>query len=257
MISQQGMKNTSISFFLLLAATSAQAGTMGTVVSPKNNFEISAAGGPNWFNRHHTHLVISPFETDSNRTSAISNSGAWKIGLGYSLFDEQLASRPYFNHLLLEMNVYHESATAKGSVWQYKLPQFNNYNFRAPLSSTRLMFDVKPGLFTWSRVSPYLILGVGATWNGVSYHEVASQADIDPASALSLSRKTNTHVAWDAGAGLKVALSDCLFATAEYVYAFLGHGSPAHRSTNAVALAQPPGFSFQTQSLLFGLSLTF
>jgi len=75
---------------------------------------------------------------------------------------EKWARSQYFNQLLLEMNVYQTSTTLNGSVWQYELPQFNNYNFSAPISSTRLMFDFKPNLFSWRKFSAYAILGVGA-----------------------------------------------------------------------------------------------
>ncbi len=166
-----------------------------------------------------------------------------------------MSPRPYLNHLLLEANVYQTFTTLKGNVWQFELPEFNNYSFRAPITSTRLMLDVKPSLFTWSRISPYAILGAGVAWNSVSYRETATAAGISPDSALSLSNNTTTQVAWDVGAGFNVSITDYLSATAEYVYTFLGHGSPANGTANDIRLAAAPRFSLQTQSLLFGLSL--
>ncbi|WP_058513497.1 outer membrane protein [Legionella santicrucis] len=259
MILHQGKKETGLIWpALLLTATCAHAGTMGEIAPPTNyykNLQISAAGGVNWYNVPNTDLVISSFETDRIQVNHISTDGAWKIGVGYYLLEDTLSQRPYLNHLLFEVNVYQTFTTLNGSVWQFELPEFNNYSFRAPVTSTRLMFDFKPNLFTWDRVSPYAILGVGATWNTVSYNETATGAGINQDSALSLSNNTTTQVAWDTGAGLRVALTNYLSATAEYIYTFLGHGSPANGPTNEVSLSAAPRFSLQTQSLLFGLSL--
>lgn len=255
------MKNYSLSTLLVLSASlfthSALSGTLGDHLIPSmgKKFEISAAGGANWYNVPNSHLVISPFETDSNIVNQISTDGAWKIGAGYYFFEDQLQQRPYLNHLLFEVNVYQTFTTLSGNVWQYELPQFNNYNFSAPVMSTRLMLDVKPTLFTWQRVAPYAILGVGATWNTISYNETVLGSGVNPASRLSLSSNTTTQVAWDFGAGFRMALTDNLSATAEYIYAFLGNGSPANSHANGVNLTAAPSFSLQTQSLLFGLSL--
>lgn len=255
----QGSKRIRVTWSaLILTATCAHAGNMGGSAAPLtnyNNIQFSAAGGANWYNVSNTSLVISPFETDSTRVNSISTNGAWKAGVGYYLLEDTLSQRAYLNHLLLEANVYQTYTTLSGNVWQFQLPEFNNYSFRAPITSTRLMLDVKPSLFTWSRVSPYAILGVGATWNSVSYHETIKAPDVSPDSALSLSNNTTRQVAWDVGAGLSVSITDYLSATAEYIYTFLGHGSPANRPGNNIRLAAAPSFSLQTQSLLFGLSL--
>lgn len=217
-----------------------------------SDFEISAAGGVNWLNTDNTHLVVSPFETDSDRVDSTTTDGAWKAGIGYYLFEQKLHQRKFINHLLLELNVYGTSNTIDGKVWQYELPQFYNYDFSAPLSSTRLMLDFKPSLVTWNRFTPYLIVGIGATWNTASYKETALDG-IDPSSALSLSDNTQTQLAWDLGAGINVAVTDQVSITAEYIYAFLGNVEPAHGAN----LLEVPSFSYQIESLLFGLSIKF
>lgn len=220
-----------------------------------NNFEISAAGGINWYRVPDTYLVISSVETDSNKVEQYPSGAIWKIGAGYYFFEDILQDFPFLNHLLLEVNVYHTSATIEGDTWQFKMPKFNNYSFDAPVTSTRLMLDVKPTLFIWKNISPYAIFGVGATWNQISYHETAIAADINPATALKLSDNTTSRIAWDLGIGMSVALTDNLNVTAEYIYAFLGEGSPAHHPTNGISLKEPPAFSLETQSLLLGLCL--
>ena len=244
---------------LFFFISTAQSGSISEITASNfyKNFEVSAAGGPNWFNTHNTHLIISPYETDSNnQITNISNNGAWKVGVGY-YFDNQWSQYPFLNSVLFEVNVYGISATVHGSVDQYELAQFNNYSFAAQTNSTRVMFDFKSNLYTWRQTSFYPILGVGTTWDTTSYKETAIQTDISQDSALILGNHTNSQIAWDVGVGINIAYFQYLHITAEYVYAFLGYGSAAQSSANDVLLSTPPSFSYQTQSLLFGISLNF
>lgn len=208
-------------------------------VSLWDNVTLSGAGGWNWVDTDDTHLDISVYERDTNRVDSTSVDGIWKAGIGYHL-----------NHVLVELNVYGTSNTVKGDVWQYEVAQFNNYTFSAPLSSTRLMVDFKPNLGTWMKLTPYIILGVGASWNEASYDEKANSG-VDPASTRSLSENTQVQLAWDLGAGMSYDLTKRLSITAEYIYAFLGDATPQQN----VNVIKAPEFSYQTQSLLFGISL--
>src|SRR5690349_16523624 len=107
MILNQGWKSKFTCSALLLTATCIHAGTMGPLSTNKyNNLEVSAAGGVNWYNVPNTHLVISPYETDSNRVNHVATDGAWKVGVGYYLFENLLQQQHYLNHLLFEVNVY-------------------------------------------------------------------------------------------------------------------------------------------------------
>ncbi len=238
---------------LLITAFCAKAETIQEITASnylKKHAEFSASGGFSDYRTSNTNLVVSPFETDSIRVNSRSVNGAWKLGIGIYFFEDQLSSS-FFKPLLLELNLYQTSTTLKGNVWQYQLPQFNNYTFSAPVKSTRLMLDVKPTLVTWHSISPYAILGVGATWNTASYSEAAYGAGIDPASVMSLSNNTDTQFAWDLGAGFKFPITKNISATAEYIYAFLGDGSPGY----GINLSKAPSFSLQNQSLLFGLTV--
>jgi hypothetical protein len=219
------------------------------------DLEFSLAGGPNWINVLNSHLVITSFETDSNRVNSVSNQIGWKVGAGYFLFEDYFLSRCYLNHLLFEMNLYRVSGNFQGDVWQYELPQFNNFSFSSSFRSTRLMFDIKPYLFTWRQISPYFILGIGQAWNTVSYHETVTADDVPGNSALSLSEQTTTKFAEEIGVGLSMKLTCWLDATAEYIFASLKNGSPAGEPTNGIPLADTPSFQFYTQSFLLGLSV--
>ena len=236
-----------------------QPSSLKTVNSNKHPFlngvELSVAGGVNWLHSKDTHLVISSFETDNNQVHNVANHGGWKVGLGYRPFEQQLNGRPFLDSLLFEMNLYYSSSALKGVVWQYQLPELENYRFLAPVSNTRLMFDFKPTLFTWHTVSPYAIVGVGSSWNKASYSENVIAVDVDRTSALLLGHHTTTHVAGDFGAGIRIQLSEKLSVLTEYIYTLLGHATPANDPANQVNLMSPPTFSLQNQCVLFGINL--
>lgn len=216
--------------------------------------EFSVAAGPNWPHANSTTIVISPLETDSVRTSNVTNDIIWKVGAGLHVFEEKLNQRPFINDLLLELNLYRSSETVKGNVWQYQLPQFNNYSFHAPFTSTRLMLEVKPSLFSWYHISPYPILGVGMGRNSLSYHESVTDSDVDPNSAHYLSHKTTTNFVYDLGLGARVEWTKCLFVSLEYVYTNLGKASPSGTPTNNVAMTSAPRFKMVSQAALLGLN---
>ena len=152
------------------------------------------------------------------------------------------------------MDIDQSAATVRGNVWQYQLPQFNNYSFRAPVTSTRLMIDAKPSLFTWHQISPYPILGIGLGINEISYQENVTGIGVAPNSAHSLSSKYNSNFVYDLGVGARLSLTANISASLEYLYTNLGKMSPSGTPTNNVALTSAPRFTIYNQAILFGLN---
>ncbi len=117
----------------------------------------------------------------------------WAASAGVRLWIDQDKHQLFLNEFLIDLALYHSSARAKGIVWQYGYPQFNNYQFKAPMTSTRLMLEIKPGLLTWKDLSPYPILSLGISLNNMSYHEKVIGVGVDPNSYHYLGNKTNTN----------------------------------------------------------------
>jgi opacity protein-like surface antigen len=219
-----------------------------------HHFEFSAAVGPNWAHSSSTDLVVSPFETDSVILNNISNHAIWKLGVGYHLFADRLQKRTFFNDLLIELNLYQSSETLNGNVWQYQLPQFNNFSFSSPITSTRIMLDVKPTLISLKHVSLYPILGFGNSWNNVPYNETVTSADVPADSNYLLNTSTNSNFAYDLGVGIRGELTEHLGVTLEYLYTNLGNMSSTEVSKNADPIITAPTFKIFNQSFLIGLS---
>jgi len=248
--------NLALSVSLLCLSCTALASTSWTPNSFQN-LEISAAVGPNWAKTSSTHLVVSSYETDSVLVSSVANHPLWKIGVGYRFFADQLQQRSFLNDLLVELNLYQSSETVHGNTWQYQLPQFNNYSFSAPVTSTRLMLDAKPGLFTMKHVSLYPILGLGASWNNMAYNETVTGAAVSPNSGYALKRSTASSFAYDLGAGIRIDFTEHLSATLEYLYANLGNISPSGTSKNGDPIMSSPTFNVCNNSLLLGINWKF
>jgi opacity protein-like surface antigen len=215
--------------------------------------EISGAFGPNWTHSDSTHVIVSQYETDSVLESGVSNSSLWKIGVGYHLFEDRLRRNQFLTDLLLSLNVYQSSQSVKGYVEQYQLPQFNNYSFRAPVQSTRLLFEVRPGLLTVYRFTPYPIVGIGVSWNNTSYNEAANPG-IDPATSYELGAKTNIGFTYNLGAGLRIDLVPHLSGSIEYLYSYLGSALPSGSAVPPTGLLTVPSFILHSQAVLFGLN---
>jgi opacity protein-like surface antigen len=223
-------------------------------VKAMRGLEFSVAGGPTISHVDDTSLIVSPFETDNVIVTNVTRSALWKIGVGYHFFEDSLKQRRYFNDFLVELNVYRNSETARGDVWRYQLPQFNNYSFAAPITTTSAMLDVKPGLFTLRKFTLYPIIGVGAAWSTVSYQEHRTANSVDPTSYHSLGDSMNMNFSYDLGVGLRLGMTEHLSATMEYIYSYLIDLHPAGESTTTAELLAPPEFTIANQSLLFGLS---
>jgi opacity protein-like surface antigen len=240
--------------WLLLYFVSCSVFATGPIITIDSlkNIEVSLGVGPNWTHTDNTHLVVSSFETDALRVNSLSNNVLWKLGIGLHVLEEDLQQRNFFNALLIEFNLYRSSSTIWGSVWQYQLPQFNNYNFNAPFTSTRLMLDLKPMLVTWHQISPYLIFGVGLARNNIAYYENITGAGVSSNSANSLAHHIYINTAYDLGVGASIPMTSHLIASLEYLYTNLG--DLVTSGTSQAALISSPKFTIYTQAALFSLS---
>ncbi len=219
--------------------------------------EVTAGFGPTWFSSNQSKMIVSSNETDTTKTKSVTNGFSYKVGVGYHLLAPYFSQRTYLNDLLFELNFYYTSATVKGGSWQYQYSLANNYNFRAPFSSARLMLDFKPAIFSYYHFSPYPILGIGNAWNSLSYYE--SPTPGFPANgAANLNSRTISKVAYDVGAGLRYAITPHASVSLEYLYYRLGSQSPSgHGTANSLAIISPPSFFIYSQSLLLNASWTF
>lgn len=218
-----------------------------------HQIEFSVAGGGNGVSGQNTHLVVSPYETDRLKITSVSSSPLWKVGAGYHFFANPQGANVDFHDLYVELNIYHNTQNIKGMTLQYTLPQFNNFIFSAPVTTTRLMLDFKPSIQIKHVVSLYPLVGLGVAWNDMAYHEIATIGSV-PTAANSLRRRYISNFAYDIGAGIKLQFSTHLFAAVEYVYSRTSGIKPASPLPGAPSLTQLPVFALNEHSVLVGLN---
>lgn len=224
------------------------------------NIEVSVGIGPSWVNANDGAVQSGSDEVDKLAVNSHTPTSVVEtMGVGYHLFSDVLSKRKYFNDLLVELNIYHVNASINGQVWQYgDNSGLNNYTFKAPLSSTSLMFDVKPSLFTIDYISPYPIVGLGFGWNKLSYNEtlVSNAASAD--NSRDLAASVNRKMAYDAGAGLRYRVNPHMNASVEYLYHYMGNLSSSSTVTSGPG-ANFSGATFLThsQNLLFNIGWQF
>ena len=177
----------------------------------------------------------------------------YRVGVGYHAFASQLSKRDFFNDLLVQLNYYHDTTTIKGEVWQYGYA--NNDSFNAPLTSKRLMLDVKPTLFSIRNTSIYTVLGAGMAWNQISYSETA--LNTEGGQPLNLNTASNRNFVYDLGLGMNMHITQHTYITFEYLYTTLGGNSPSTTGSSSSSVASAPNFVAHSQSALAGLSWKF
>jgi opacity protein-like surface antigen len=224
--------------------------------SPLSNLEFSAAIGPAWANSSGSAIYnASSLETDTLYVDDRSSLPTWKLGLGYHFFTNELAQRSFFNDLLVEFNYYHGEQTLSGPVWWYAPSQaFNNYNFNAPIESSRYMLDVKPSLFTYDHLSFYPIVGAGLAVNIASYQESAISG-AQSSTELNVGNHTSDNFSYDLGAGIRANLSDHLEATLEYLYSNLGQVAIDGQTSPNNSVISLPKFNVSSQAVMFGINI--
>jgi opacity protein-like surface antigen len=230
-----------------------------TSVDALKNLDISLAAGSTWSRADNANLQLSSDEADFNRVAHVTKSATYRLGVGYHCFADQLSRRKFFNDLLVQINWDHNSATIAGFVWDNGSPNMQNQSFRAPFTSSRLMLDIKPSLFTFYHTSFYPLAGLGLAWNQISY----ADTPIDPATpgwaaaGVQLPQASNKSVAYDLGGGLRTQVSKHLSASLEYVNTYLGRMAPNAQSVSEQSIIKPPVFPVRSQTVFLGFSWTF
>lgn len=211
--------------------------------------------GPSWFHASSADITVSAFETDRAVVTTTPMWPTYRLGVGY--FFEKVGPSEYLMDILLQLNWYNSQTNIEGNVWQYQEPIFNNFTFQAPLTNNRLMFDIKPTLFSFEGFSFYPIVGLGVSWSTLSYRERISQPGIPSDSFISLKSQTNTTFSYDLGVGVGHHFTPHFGVSVEYLYNNMNNLSPSIASNavySQVTILSPPRFGVSNQNVLFGIN---
>lgn len=211
-------------------------------------------------------LGVTRYETDNlvQTNNNQWNSFSGQLGLGYAHYfrdDVRNSDRVQFwPSIEPQVNVYYlnSSSGITGEVWRFSSPNFNQLTFKAPIQSTRIMFDTALTVMSKHQFSLYGIGGIGNVWNRMTYKDADNAGNPFPNQTLNLNSNSTSNFAWEAGAGLMYMFNERASLTLQYLYADLGRASSSASGTSGtitVPSIVPPYFNLSSQSASFGLHI--
>lgn len=158
---------------------------------------------------------------DWYRNKHVASNGLLSLQFGYMW---QQASN-WFPNTSLSLNYsYFFPSAAKGRIWQYSLPQFENYNYQFKIDRQALLAYGKSNFWRYHRWMPYVAAGIGGAFNHfLGYRELPVDATVMPRISPAFGESRNTQLSYVLGAGLDLALMDCLWLGVGYQYGYYGH----------------------------------
>ena len=136
---------------------------------------------------------------------------------------------------------YFFPTNAGGTIMQYSLPAFTNYNYQWNISSNVVMATGKLNLFQYNRFSPYITGGVGGGFNRATSYREQALPGVTSRVSPGFADNTNSQFAYNAGAGLDFQFAPQFILSVGYLYQDLG------------AVASGPGFqTWSGESLNLG-----
>jgi opacity protein-like surface antigen len=240
----KNFKKPDVAFLIALSFISciSSAATPQHVMN-KNSWFVGAGAGNSWLDLTKSTTTVpngssfpSPFDVDSFTVNNPSSQAQAQLNLGYR-WHEDRKFIPYYS--LFGQYRHYFNTNIRGSVDQYSLPEFENYNYRLKYKADLFTINGKINLIEYKKILPYLSAGVGVIYNHFNYNETATD-NVTPRISPDYSGNSSSTVL-TLGAGIDYKLTDNVWATLGYEYV----AQSALKSSNG-------GGSWSTTSLNFG-----
>jgi len=99
------------------------------------------------------------------------------------------------------------TTTVHGTIAQYSLPEFTNYDYTWNIVSNLLFASAKINLYQYKRLLPYITGGLGGAFNQMSGYEEKALPGVTPRFTPGFKNNDATQFAYHLGAGLDVQLT--------------------------------------------------
>lgn len=235
--------NVPLALFIYALSSTLYAYTTTTV--------LSIAAGLSQQNFNNLHLPVTAVERDTLHQNNTGYAWIGAMGLGYDFLLDSHACNT-LHDILIGLNIYNVNFENNGTVYQYGDSSLNNFTYQLPVYTTRLMFDARVVAQTWHNLAPYLLAGVGLSWNRTSYQDKPTTSGSTP---IALVRREQLGFAYEAGVGVQYALSKKVSLFVEYLYANLGDSKTS--ASGSMNIFSPVTIPLHINSGLLGLNYTF
>lgn len=181
-----------------------------------------------------------------------SAGGLFSLYGGYRL---GTTSRPYLNNISVALRYqYLGGSTISGTIDQYSLPDYVNYNYSIDVSSNVISLFAKCDVYQFDQFAPYISVGFGEAFNIVNNY--SEQALSGVTSRNSPAYGASHNFTYNAGLGLDYNLNRRLLVSLGYEYDNFGN----IKSGNGVSTWSSDSLSFGTLTsnmVLFSMFYTF
>lgn len=207
---------------------------------------------------------VTASETD---TLHQTNSQSWssydgQLGIGYVYYLDNTIPTcsndlQWFPTIESEINIYElVSNSIDGDVFRFGSSSFNDFSFDIPVHSTRLMFDAALTIASMQQASVYVIGGIGTAWTRLSYHERPKNTPCPDQTVTFKNASSNSHYAWELGAGITYGFTDMMGVSFEYLYTHFGNVSVSGNATTGSITApviSNPSLNLSSQTAMIVL----
>lgn len=164
--------------------------------------------------------VAAPYNIDTFSINNPSDTATMALFGGHQ-WQRENSFLPYYSLVLNYEHLF--STNINGTVQQYGLPQFKNYNYSMKVQSDILNIVGKIDLIQYKFILPYLSAGVGVAFNQVRNYNEQAIPPVSPARVSpNYNNKTNTNFAYSVGAGIDLICYKNLWVTLGYQFMDLG-----------------------------------
>lgn len=118
---------------------------------------------------------------------------------------------------------YYFPTTVTGTITQYSLPQFENYNYQYKVGRQAVYALFKANLFHYRQFMPYLSLGLGQAFNSISrYNESPIFSNIIPRLSPDFQNHRNAQFSYILSVGIDFMKNQTTWFGLEYRYGYFG-----------------------------------
>ena len=257
--------NKSLLFTLLLSPLY----HVQAIANDTTPWEINLAGGTAELNAQDFTTNIYPdllISSDKNQQKNADDWKAWTIqaGVGYRfyLWDAKRYSDEiqWLPLLIPQINFYYLKGNVNGRVdkyYEYPMDPDCDVDYSVGVSSSRVMADLNLMFVSWRNYSLYGKAGIGPSWNRVDYRSKEGAASEE----IHLNPQTDTNFAYEFGGGARVAITQHVGLSLEYLYTGFTHldlnNKGTLEGTGDLDDVDSDHFNLSSQAVLLGVDVNF
>lgn len=236
----------------LLSSLFATAGVYADVNNP--GFQVSGYLGGTTSSISPSLLTLVGEIDTLARNHSQDTDFTWGVGAAYRFLAPELPMKSDLIHdVTLGLDYFYFQSNQMGSVWQFQQPEYDNYAYTMPLTSSRLTanteWTLKP---IHAFLMPFVEGGIGFAYNTLSYSDTPLAPIVD--GQQQIGKHGQYQFAYTLGAGVKAMIPKVKNTEISFRYLYANLGNAATSTHGAIPLSGPVTASLSTQAWVLGVT---